>query len=94
MGHGWYNVVQPMGHRMVRVLYGLWVMGGTTLYSPWVMESYIVVQRCITHGSWGGESFVWPMGHGWYNVVQPIGHGVVRALYGPWVMGGTTLYNP
>jgi len=38
-------------------------MGGTTLYGPWVMESYIVVQRCIAHGSWGFCHDVRPMGH-------------------------------
>ena len=42
----------------------------------------------------GWYNIVWPMGHGWYNVVQPMGHGMVRPLHGPWVMGGTMLYNP
>ena len=37
-GKSGQSVAWPMGHGVVRVLYGPWVMGGTTSYDPWVME--------------------------------------------------------
>ena len=61
MGHGWYNIVQPMGHGVVRVLYGPWVMGGTTSMTHGL---YNIVRCCMAHGSWGFCRIVWPMGHG------------------------------
>jgi len=77
-----------MGHGLVRVSYGPWVMDGTTLYNPWVMG----LQECrMTHGSWAGESVVWPMGHGWYNIYDPWVVQRYTTLYGPWVMGKKSL---
>ena len=76
MGHGWYNVVQPMAHGGVRALYGPWVIGGTMLYSPWVMDGTMLYSPWVMDGTtlynpWamGDERIVWVMGHGWYNIV-------------------------
>ena len=50
-----------------------------------------MVQHRTTHGSWGGESVVWPMGHGWYDIHDPWVVQRCTMLYGPWVMGKKSL---
>ena len=73
------SVAWPMGHGVMRVSYGLWVMGGTTSHGPWVMDGMILYDPWVmewweyrmAHGSW----VVWHcMTHGswvvWYHTIH------------------------
>ena len=57
---GSMSIVQPMGHGLVRALYGPWVMDGTRLYNPWAMDGATlygpwVMDDIMLYNPWGME---------------------------------------
>ena len=95
MGHGLYNVVQPMGHgetiiyqsivqsmaHEVQIPHSSWIVQCCTTHDPW--GNHNLPRHCTIHGPWSNNS-PWPVD--------------CTTLYNPWAMEtglpmGHGLYN-